>query len=1119
MTTPLRPTADFSSLIREAKKAMLAALKLDKSFVKLMQTTVRFAQTAKGATKAVVDLTAVTNDGQKMEARYGKSLKATALAIKSVSIAEQERAAKKAAADKAAEKQRRLEKSATSIAVWKRRKFDIPSTASAADVLMYNAQIKQLRDLIVKHKFTKAQVNKIWGELSTGNIVQYYNKQALLQKQIGTIIATQKKLGTVAAETAKETQRVLISFQSLVRLAAIQVLHRFFATLFSTIRDTVNEATKLQIKIAEIQTVDAAKVPFESWRKSIVELSNAFGTDILDQTEAAYQALSNQVATGANAFKFLYEANELATIGVSSTTSAVELLSSALNSYQMGLSRTRETAAKLFKAVELGRFRIEDIADDLGDITVFSAQLNVTLEETLAVLTSVTKQGMTHNKVMTQMRGVLMALIKPTEAMKEVFAELGVESGEALVKTYGFENLFTILKDVTEGSSTELAKLIPRIKGLGGALSLTGNAAHLFEEDLEKLKNALVDYDERLAIIMNNEGKRVEIFKTKIKNAFLEIGNETVLLLAKIADGLTKDPIGDHFKAIKKNLTDQEADFTKHISVLKKHADDLERIELQRLAATRQTLSAYEKSNVTAFETIYDELKERLDDYLQYLKSKRGEFDSLSKNMRKDVFDLVSGAKQKIFTEDLEKLDPKKQLRLIEKRLKEAKLAYRRSALLGSPEEFKYAEEQVRFYFDLRVNLLKNETSLNKRNIDLRKEYIKSIQEEVRNRQILEVSIFRSQTALRNTQITYEVLLKKLRDFSIESVMRLDDSVDRIKVFEEQKKNIEDLIKLQRKNNILGVEENELKSKSLYFDKQINAERVRQSLLKADKTIKDQDLERQKLENELSELQNKRGELLKIQEQFSKMPYKLMGALTYAGISDFKALSTQDVFKSVDALVAARTTIDRLLSDTKLDNVLKFNLEQMKQLLEGLPIDEEVTRLRSELAKIVDTQERNTLELQQQVDRYSALLDSSQAHLNKEQTKLLTLSAQNKVLQEQYALLSTLSTAQNLSRMFSLSTARVPKATGGRGTDTIPALLSPGEFVVNRKSASKFYSQLLAINDPRTQRFASGGVVNNYGGFNIPITVEAKNGNIDPREIGKQLNQMVRRGTFNYRGH
>jgi hypothetical protein len=34
MTTPLRPTADFSSLIREAKKAMLAHFELNKSFVK-----------------------------------------------------------------------------------------------------------------------------------------------------------------------------------------------------------------------------------------------------------------------------------------------------------------------------------------------------------------------------------------------------------------------------------------------------------------------------------------------------------------------------------------------------------------------------------------------------------------------------------------------------------------------------------------------------------------------------------------------------------------------------------------------------------------------------------------------------------------------------------------------------------------------------------------------------------------------------------------------------------------------------------------------------------------------------------------------------------------------------
>jgi hypothetical protein len=68
----------------------------------------------------------------------------------------------------------------------------------------------------------------------------------------------------------------------------------------------------------------------------------------------------------------------------------------------------------------------------------------------------------------------------------------------------------------------------------------------------------------------------------------------------------------------------------------------------------------------------------------------------------------------------------------------------------------------------------------------------------------------------------------------------------------------------------------------------------------------------------------------------------------------------------------------------------------------------------------------------------------------------------------------------------------VPKATGGRGTDTIPALLSPGEFVVNRKSPrQKFYSQLLAITI-REQRFASGVLLIITAVSYIPITVESE---------------------------
>ena len=66
------------------------------------------------------------------------------------------------------------------------------------------------------------------------------------------------------------------------------------------------------------------------------------------------------------------------------------------------------------------------------------------------------------------------------------------------------------------------------------------------------------------------------------------------------------------------------------------------------------------------------------------------------------------------------------------------------------------------------------------------------------------------------------------------------------------------------------------------------------------------------------------------------------------------------------------------------------------------------------------------------------------------------------------------------------------KASGGgiSGTDTVPSLLTPGEFVVNKKSAQAFgYGNLHKVNKYASggrvgvQRFASGGVVGGAGGI------------------------------------
>ena len=63
------------------------------------------------------------------------------------------------------------------------------------------------------------------------------------------------------------------------------------------------------------------------------------------------------------------------------------------------------------------------------------------------------------------------------------------------------------------------------------------------------------------------------------------------------------------------------------------------------------------------------------------------------------------------------------------------------------------------------------------------------------------------------------------------------------------------------------------------------------------------------------------------------------------------------------------------------------------------------------------------------------------------------------------------------------------RATGGGigGTDTVPALLTPGEFVVNKKAAQSIgYANLNSMNRSGVARYAQGGVVKFANGGNVP---------------------------------
>lgn len=82
-----------------------------------------------------------------------------------------------------------------------------------------------------------------------------------------------------------------------------------------------------------------------------------------------------------------------------------------------------------------------------------------------------------------------------------------------------------------------------------------------------------------------------------------------------------------------------------------------------------------------------------------------------------------------------------------------------------------------------------------------------------------------------------------------------------------------------------------------------------------------------------------------------------------------------------------------------------------------------------------------------------------------------------------------------------------------RGTDTVPAMLSPGEYVVNARSTRKFFSELQSINaGVRPVYRQEGGPVTNVG--DISVTVQGGQESAQTgREIARSLRRELRRKT------
>lgn len=346
---------------------------------------------------------------------------------------------------------------------------------------------------------------------------------------IGRYVGPTDQLSVALERADKRVGRLTTSVELLSRIVYTQLVIKGLRIAETAMVDASSRAAELQNKLADISTISGKTFNGLNDIGSATEgLSRQLGIDQLQVANGLYEAIGNQVAgTKKELIDFNRVSGQFAIGTLTDQIDSVKLLSGTLNAYGYDVTRAEEVASKFNKSIELGAISGKDFSSQIGRVIPQAALLGVSLEEVLSAFSVMTRNGLSASESATRLGGVITSLQKPSKKLSEVLANLNVTSGESLVRSVGFAGALQEIAKQTDGSSAEIAKLFPNVRGLAGELILGSQKATEFASDLKEVQGTLTSLNkERFEIVSSTDAKRVEKELNAIRIETTKLGAE-----------------------------------------------------------------------------------------------------------------------------------------------------------------------------------------------------------------------------------------------------------------------------------------------------------------------------------------------------------------------------------------------------------------------------------------------------------------------------------------------------------------------------------------------------------------------------------------------------------------
>lgn len=346
-----------------------------------------------------------------------------------------------------------------------------------------------------------------------------------------------EETGKQSEESSKKGRDGIKELQSVLASAGIaatlnEIKNGFF--------DCSEAAAQFETSTAMVATIaDTSQKSLSSISKEVRSYSNETGEAASDMAEATYQAISASVNT-ADAAAFAGTATKLAVGGFTSATTAVDVLTTAINSYGLAASDATQLSDYLITTQNLGKTSVDQLAQSVGKVIPLASAYNVQMDNLSSAYAVLTANGIATAESGTYLKSMLSELGDTGSDVSEVLLNsTGKTFAQLMEQGYSLGDVMSMLGDAVDGDSTAFNALWSSTEAGIGALSLFNAGADKYDSVLESMRTSAGATEKAYSTMADTTDKSKQRMENAFNNLKISVGDVLNPALTQVYEGFT----------------------------------------------------------------------------------------------------------------------------------------------------------------------------------------------------------------------------------------------------------------------------------------------------------------------------------------------------------------------------------------------------------------------------------------------------------------------------------------------------------------------------------------------------------------------------------------------------